>query len=152
MVPLTGLKAILHSKRANIYYLEKCRVMHKGGRAPYLTEAKEEKHYQNIPIANTAVILFGTETSIAQAPIRMLASAGVLIGFSGRGDSVIIASNEIESPSTYSIKSIECYKRESRKQKGLIQSFFMGRKVSPGLFGCVVHSSLLKRAWNNLNN
>lgn len=26
------LKAIMHSKRANIYYLEKCRVMQKDGR------------------------------------------------------------------------------------------------------------------------
>jgi len=28
----SDLKAILHSKRANIYYLEKCRVMQKSGR------------------------------------------------------------------------------------------------------------------------
>jgi len=27
-----NLKAILHSKRANIFYLEKCRVMQKSGR------------------------------------------------------------------------------------------------------------------------
>lgn len=32
MDQLTDLKAILHSKRANIYYLEKCRVMQKAGR------------------------------------------------------------------------------------------------------------------------
>ncbi len=31
MEQITDLKAILHSKRANIYYLEKCRVMQKGG-------------------------------------------------------------------------------------------------------------------------
>jgi len=29
MEQLTDLKAILHSKRANIYYLEMCRVMQK---------------------------------------------------------------------------------------------------------------------------
>lgn len=52
MEPLTDLKAILHSKRANIFYLEKCRVMQKGGRVLYLTEEKEEKHYWNIPIAS----------------------------------------------------------------------------------------------------
>jgi len=40
MEQLTDLKAILHSKRANIYYLEKCRVMQKDGRVLYLTEAK----------------------------------------------------------------------------------------------------------------
>ncbi|OEH45790.1 CRISPR-associated endonuclease Cas1 [Legionella parisiensis] len=37
---LTDLKAILHSKRANIYYLEKCRIMQKDGRVLYLTEEK----------------------------------------------------------------------------------------------------------------
>ncbi len=48
----SSLKTILHSKRTNIYYLEKCRVMQKDGRVLYLTEA-----------------------------IRMLASAGILVGF-----------------------------------------------------------------------
>lgn len=32
MEQLTDLKAILHSKRANIYYLEMCRVLQKDGR------------------------------------------------------------------------------------------------------------------------
>ena len=96
MEQLTDLKAILHSKRANIYYLEKCRVMQKDGRVLYLTEAKEEKQYWNIPIANTTVILLGTGTSITQAAVRMLASAGVLIGFSGGGGTPLLVGNEIE--------------------------------------------------------
>jgi CRISPR-associated protein Cas1 len=96
MEQLTDLKAILHSKRANIYYLEKCRVMQKDGRVLYLAEAKEEKQYWNIPIANTTVILLGTGTSITQAAVRMLASAGVLIGFSGGGGTPLLAGNEIE--------------------------------------------------------
>jgi CRISPR-associated protein Cas1 len=96
MEQLTDLKAILHSKRANIYYLDKCRVMQKGGRVLYLTEEETEKQYWNIPIANTTVILLGTGTSITQAAVRMLASAGVLIGFSGSGGTPLIAANEIE--------------------------------------------------------
>lgn len=96
MEPLTDLKAILHSKRANIYYLEKCRVMVKDGRVVYLTEAKAEKQYWNIPIANTTVILLTMGTSITQAAVRMLASAGVLIGFSGTGGTPLIAANEVE--------------------------------------------------------
>ncbi|WP_305908548.1 type I-F CRISPR-associated endonuclease Cas1f [Methylomarinum sp. Ch1-1] len=96
MDQLTDLKAILHSKRANIYYLEKCRVMQKDGRVLYLTEAKEEKQYWNIPIANTTVILLGTGTSITQAAVRMLASAGVLIGFCGGGGTPLLMGNEIE--------------------------------------------------------
>lgn len=96
MEQLTDLKAILHSKRANIYYLDKCRVMQKDGRVLYLTEADSEKQYWNIPIANTTVILLGTGTSITQAAVRMLASAGVLIGFSGGGGTPLIAANEVE--------------------------------------------------------
>lgn len=96
MEQLTHLKAILHSKRANIYYLEKCRVMQKDGRVLYLTEAKDQNYYWNIPIANTTVILLGTGTSITQAAVRMLASAGVLIGFSGGGGSPLFVGSEIE--------------------------------------------------------
>ena len=96
MKPLTDLKAILHSKRANIYYLDKCRVMQKNGRVLYLTEEQTEKQYWNIPIANTTCILLGTGTSITQAAVRMLAQAGVLIGFSGSGGTPLIAANEVE--------------------------------------------------------
>lgn len=96
MEQLTDLKAILHSKRANIYYLEKCRVMQKDGRVLYLTEAKDQNTYWNIPIANTTVILLGTGTSITQAAMRMLASAGVLVGFCGGGGSPLFSGSEIE--------------------------------------------------------
>ncbi len=96
MEQLTDLKAILHSKRANIYYLDKCRVMQKDGRVLYLTEADTEKQYWNIPIANTTCILLGTGTSITQAAVRMLAQAGMLVGFSGSGGTPLIAANEIE--------------------------------------------------------
>lgn len=96
MEQLTDLKAILHSKRANIYYLEKCRVMQKDGRVLYLTEAKDQNYYWNIPIANTTVILLGTGTSITQAAMRMLASAGVLVGFCGGGGTPLFSGSEIE--------------------------------------------------------
>jgi CRISPR-associated protein Cas1 len=96
MEQLTDLKAILHSKRANIYYLEKCRVMQKDGRVLYLTEEKESNQYWNIPIANTTVILLGTGTSLTQAAVRMLASAGVLVGFCGGGGTPLLASTEVE--------------------------------------------------------
>ena len=93
---LTDLKAILHSKRANIYYLEKCRIMQKDGRVLYLTEAKNNNQYWNIPIANTTCLLLGNGTSITQAAVRMLASAGVLIGFCGGGGTPLLMANEVE--------------------------------------------------------
>jgi CRISPR-associated protein Cas1 len=95
MEQLTDLKAILHSKRANIYYLEKCRIMQKDGRVLYLTEAKKEYQYYNIPIANTTCLLLGTGTSITQAAMRMLASAGVLVGFTGAGSTPLLMATEV---------------------------------------------------------
>jgi CRISPR-associated protein Cas1 len=92
----SDLKAILHSKRANLYYLEHCRVMQKDGRVLYLTEAKKENLYYNIPIANTTAILLGSGTSVTQAAMRMLAQAGVLVGFCGGGGTPLIMANEIE--------------------------------------------------------
>lgn len=96
MEKLTDLKAILHSKRANIYYLEKCRIMQKDGRVLYLTEEKNENQYWNIPIANTTCLLLGTGTSVTQAAIRMLASAGVMLGFCGGGGTPLLMATEIE--------------------------------------------------------
>lgn len=92
----SDLKVIMHSKRANVYYLEKCRVMQKDGRILYITEAKKEKLYWNIPIANTTVILLGMGTSITQAAMRMLCSAGVMVGFCGTGGTPLYAGTEIE--------------------------------------------------------
>jgi len=93
---LTDLKAILHSKRANIYYLEYCRVLQKDGRVLYLSEDKKEYQYWNIPIANTTCLLLGTGTSITQPAMRMLAQAGVLVGFTGAGGTPLLMTNEVE--------------------------------------------------------
>ncbi len=92
----SDLKTILHSKRANMYYLEHCRIMQKDGRVLYLTEAKKDNNYFNIPIANTTVLLLGSGTSITQAAVRMLAQAGVLIGFCGGGGTPLYMGNEVE--------------------------------------------------------
>lgn len=92
----SDLKVILHSKRANLYYLEYCRVMQKDGRVLYLTEASKENSYFNIPIANTTVILLGNGTSITQAAMRMLSQAGVLVGFCGGGGTPLYMGCDIE--------------------------------------------------------
>ncbi|MGX5175308.1 type I-F CRISPR-associated endonuclease Cas1f [Aliikangiella sp. IMCC44653] len=96
MEQLTDLKAILHSKRANLYYLEYCRVMQKDGRVLYLTEREKQNLYFNIPIANTTCILLGTGTSVTQAAMRMLAQAGVMVGFCGGGGTPLLMGTEIE--------------------------------------------------------
>lgn len=92
----SDLKTILHSKRANLYYLEYCRALVNGGRVEYVTEDGKQSLYWNIPIANTTCILLGTGTSITQAAMRELAKAGVLVGFCGGGGTPLFAANEVE--------------------------------------------------------
>ena len=89
------LKSILHSKRANLYYLEHCRVLVNGGRVEYVTDAGKQSLYWNIPIANTTSVLLGTGTSITQAAMRELAKAGVLVGFCGGGGTPLFSANEV---------------------------------------------------------
>ena len=88
------LKSILHSKRANLYYLEHCRVLVNGGRVEYVTDAGQRSLYWNIPIANTTTVLLGTGTSITQAAVRELAKAGVMMGFCGGGGTPLFAGTE----------------------------------------------------------
>lgn len=92
----SDLKTILHSKRANIYYLQHCRVLVNGGRVEYVTDAGKESLYWNIPIANTTTVLLGTGTSITQAAMRELAKAGVLVGFCGGGGTPLFSANEVD--------------------------------------------------------
>ena len=70
--------------------------MQKDGRVLYLTEGLADNQYFNVPIANTTVLLLGNGTSITQAAIRLLAQAGVVIGFSGGGGTPLYMGSEIE--------------------------------------------------------
>ena len=90
----SDLKTILHSKRANLYYLEHCRVLVNGGRGEYVTDEGKRSLYWNIPIANTTALLLGTGTSITQAAVRELAKAGVLVGFCGGGGTPLFSATE----------------------------------------------------------
>ena len=90
----TQLKTILHSKRANLYYLEHCRVLVNGGRVEYVTEQGKQSLYWNIPIANTTSVMLGTGTSITQAAVRELAKAGDMLGFCGGGGTPLFAGTE----------------------------------------------------------
>lgn len=90
----SSLKTILHSKRANLYYLEHCRVLVKGGRVEYVTQAGKRLLYWNIPIANTTALLLGTGTSLTQAAMRELSKAGVMVGFCGGGGTPLYAGSD----------------------------------------------------------
>lgn len=90
----SDLKTILHSKRANLYYLEHCRLLVNGGRVEYVTEEGSKSVYWNIPIANTVSILLGNGTSVTQAAMRELAKAGVMVGFCGGGGTPLYSGTE----------------------------------------------------------
>jgi len=92
----SDLKTILHSRRANIYYLEHCRVLVNGGRVEYVTDEGKQSLYWNIPIANTTVVMLGTGTSVTQAAMREFARAGVMVGFCGSGGTPLYAGNDTE--------------------------------------------------------
>ncbi|WP_439641404.1 type I-F CRISPR-associated endonuclease Cas1f [Nevskia sp.] len=92
----SDLKSILHSSRANIYYLQHCRVLVNGGRVEYVTDEGRQSRYWNIPIANTTTVLLGTGTSVTQAAMRELAKAGVLVGFCGGGGTPLYSANEVD--------------------------------------------------------
>ncbi|MDO5609361.1 MAG: type I-F CRISPR-associated endonuclease Cas1f [Pseudomonadota bacterium] len=97
----SDLKSILVSKRANLYYLQHCRVLVNGGRVEYVTDAGKQSLYWNIPIANTTTLLLGTGTSITQAAMRELAKAGVLVGFCGGGGTPLFSANEVDIDVTW---------------------------------------------------
>ena len=92
----SDLKTILHSKRANIYYLEHCRILVNSGRVEYVTDEGKRSLYWNIPIANTTTVLLGAGTSVTQAAMRELAKAGVMVGFCGGGGTPLFSANEFE--------------------------------------------------------
>ncbi len=92
----SDLKTILHSKRANLYYLQHCRVLVNGGRVEYVTDEGQRSRYWNIPIANTTTLLLGTGTSVTQAAMRELAKAGVMVGFCGAGGTPLFSANEMD--------------------------------------------------------
>ncbi|MDH2434356.1 type I-F CRISPR-associated endonuclease Cas1f [Pokkaliibacter sp. MBI-7] len=92
----SDLKTILHSKRANLYYLQHCRVLVNGGRVEYVTDEGKRQLYWNIPIANTTTVLLGTGTSVTQAAMRELAKAGVMVGFCGGGGTPLFSANEMD--------------------------------------------------------
>lgn len=90
----SDLKTILHSKRANIYYLEKCRVQVNGGRVEYVTQEGKESFYWNIPIANTTAVMLGMGTSVTQMAMREFARAGVMVG--GTDGTPLYSANEVD--------------------------------------------------------
>ena len=86
-------KQIMLSKRANIFYLDRVRIMQKDERLVYLAQSGADiQQYFNIPERNTAVLLLGKGSSITDAAARKLAESNVVVGFCGSGGTPIFSS------------------------------------------------------------
>lgn len=84
--------AVMMSKRANVFYLERVRVSQKEERVVYMTETGQPiEHIVNIPDKNTSVLLLGKGSSITDAAVRKLAESNVVIGFCGSGGSPLVS-------------------------------------------------------------
>lgn len=92
----SDLKTIIHSRRSNIYYLEKCRIQVNSGRVEYVTSEGNDSFYWNIPVANTTAIMLGMGTSVTQAAMREFARAGVMVGFCGTDGTPLYSANETD--------------------------------------------------------
>ncbi|TSE18252.1 CRISPR-associated endonuclease Cas1 [Tepidimonas alkaliphilus] len=88
-------RAVLMSRRANVYYLEHVRLVQRGERLMYLSESGENiDQFINIPYKNTAFILLGKGTSITDAAARRLAEANIVLGFCGSGGSPLLGATD----------------------------------------------------------
>ncbi len=77
---------ILISKRANIFYLDRVKIMVDDGRVCAFTVNEiGYKDYINIPDKNTSLLLLGRGSSITNEAARLLSGSNVMVGFSGSG-------------------------------------------------------------------
>lgn len=103
MKPHIKPRAVLLSKRANVFYLEHVRVMQKDDRVVYLTDTGADiEQFFNIPERNTAFLLLGKGSSLTDAAARKLADSNVVVGFCGSGGSPLFCAADLTFLTTQS--------------------------------------------------
>ena len=146
----SDMKTILHSKRANLYYLQHCRILVNGGRVEYVTDQGKESLYWNIPIANTTAILLGTGTSVTQAAMREFAKAGVLVGFCGGGGTPLFAGTEVEVDIAWLTPQSE-YRPTEYLQKWVSFWFDDSKRLAAAKQFQLTRLSMIKKHWLSAN-
>ncbi|WP_261817605.1 type I-F CRISPR-associated endonuclease Cas1f [Vibrio gallicus] len=142
----SDMKTILHSKRANLYYLQHCRVLVNGGRVEYVTDQGKESLYWNIPIANTTSILLGTGTSVTQSAMREFAKAGVLVGFCGGGGTPLFSGNDVEVDIAWLTPQSE-YRATEYLQKWVSFWFDDDKRLAAAKQFQLVRLAMIKKHW-----
>ncbi|MGB2681406.1 MAG: type I-F CRISPR-associated endonuclease Cas1f [Candidatus Competibacter sp.] len=103
MKPQIKPRAVLLSKRANVFYLEHVRVMQKDDRVVYLTDTGADiEQFFNIPERNTAFLFLGKGSSLTDAAARKLADSNVVIGFCGSGGAPLFCAADMTFLTTQS--------------------------------------------------
>lgn len=84
--------AVMMSRRANVFYLERVRIQQFDERVVFCTQTGEPmERLFNLPERNTSLLLLGKGTSITDAAARKLADANVMIGFCGSGGTPLLS-------------------------------------------------------------
>lgn len=86
--------ALLPSKRAHLYVLERARVIVRDGRVEYISDEGREPRGFNIPVANTSFLMIGPGSSITNEAVRALKSDGVCVGFCGSGGTPLLSAQD----------------------------------------------------------
>ncbi|PSU36284.1 type I-F CRISPR-associated endonuclease Cas1f [Photobacterium lutimaris] len=146
----SDMKTVLHSKRANLYYLQHCRVLVNGGRVEYVTDQGKESLYWNIPIANTTAILLGTGTSVTQSAMREFAKAGVLVGFCGGGGTPLFSGNEVEVDVAWLTPQSE-YRPTEYLQKWVSFWFDDNKRLAAAKQFQLARLAMIKKYWLSAN-
>lgn len=118
-----GSRTILLSKRANILYLDRVRVMSEGERVVFRMRSGNEWLDYNLPDCNTSLLLLGKGSSITDAAARMLAKSSVVVGFCGTGgaplhsavDFVFLNPQDEYRPTEYAQEWIKLWLNQDRK-------------------------------------
>lgn len=121
----SGSRTILLSKRANIFYIERAKILVFNERVIYRKEYEEEILDFNIPDCNTSYLLLGKGTSITDSAIRYLSKSGVVVGFTGSGgtplhacvDLVFLNPADEYRPTEYCQKWVQKWFEDKEKMK-----------------------------------
>lgn len=140
----SGSRTILLSKRANIFYIERAKVMVFNERVIYRKEYEEEILDFNIPDCNTSYLLLGKGTSITDTAIRYLAKSGVIVGFSGSGGTPLHACVDFVF-----LNPMDEYRPTEYCQKWCEKWFIQEEKIKLAIKIQELRTNNLIKYWNN---
>lgn len=140
----SGSRTILLSKRANIFYIERAKVMVFNERVIYRKEYEEEILDFNIPDCNTSYLLLGKGTSITDTAIRYLAKSGVIVGFSGSGGTPLHACVNFVF-----LNPMDEYRPTEYCQKWCEKWFIQEEKIKLAIKMQELRTNNLIKYWNN---